>query len=663
MICISIGQYGFDACRKALKRCEKLRKEIPGLMAELRMDLCGLDSNQVYDLIKDAKVPIVATARPSDQHLYKAAALAGVDYMDLNVIAYTKYKKSNRADIQGKHTKLILSFHDYEITPSLDALIKIYRQAVEAGADVVKIISTANSDEDISRILDLYRLQREGKLGRQVPLIAYAMGDDGKYSRLAALLSGAPWMYCALKAKYKVASGMFTVDEYLDLPRMERVSGEAVVPASKSIAQRAIIAAMLSKGTSEFKNYTPCWDNDSAVDVARDFSAIAYVEDDTITVKGGFFNEKKQEEANPFAELAAMSFNTLGGSKTIFIGESGLLSRLCIPIAAQYSEPVTITGEGSILDRHMYGCKEGLEDFGASCLLTEQETLPAVVSGPLKGGDVTVSGKKGSQFISGLLMALPLCKKDSVLRIENPTSVPYIKMTLDVLSKFGINISSRFEKDRAVFTIPGKQKYIAADFTIEGDWSSAANFVVMAAIFGEITVKGLNMQSSQADSKIVDIALRSGAAVEFTSRGLNVRMGHLKAITQDVTDCPDLLPILVIMAVFSEGTSVFKGVARLKNKESNRPQAMLESLKKMGVSARLEDDTLEVDGICLARRVMEGKMLRGGSFLTHSDHRIAMALKVASLGCEGKMTYDTLDCIGKSFPDFLKIFEEVKKIK
>ncbi len=661
MICVTIGEYGYDACRKALKRCEKLRKDVPELVAELRLDLCGLDSDQVYDIIKDAKVPIVATARPSDRHLYKAAVLAGVDYMDLNVIAYSKYKKSHRVDLHGKNTKLILSFHDYEITPSPDALAKIYRQAVEAGADIVKIISTANSEEDISRILDLYRLQREGKLGKVLPLIAYAMGDEGKYSRLAALLSGAPWMYCALKAKYKVAAGMFTVDEYLDLPQMERVSGEAGVPASKSITQRAIIAAMLSKGTSEFRNYTPCWDNDSAVDVARDFSSKIYVEDDTIVVKGGFFTEKKQEEANPFAELAAMSFHSLGGSKTIFIGESGLLSRLCIPIAAQYSESVTITGEGSILDRHMYGCKEGLEEFGASCLLTEQETLPAVVSGPLKGGDVTISGKKGSQFISGLLMALPLSKKDSILRIENPTSVPYIRMTLDVLAKFGIQIGHRYDKDTLVFNIPGKQKYTAADLTIEGDWSAAANFVVMAAIFGNITIKGLNLNSTQADSQIVDIALRSGAAVEFTSRGLNVRMGHLKAVTQDVTDCPDLLPILAVMAAFSEGTSTFKGVARLKNKESNRPQAMLESLKKMGVTVRLEDDIMEVDGICLARRILENKMLRGGSYLTHSDHRIAMALKVASLGIEGKTTFDTLDCIDKSFPDFIKIFDALKR--
>ncbi len=660
MICISIGNYGFDACKKALKRCEKLQKSIPGLIAELRLDLCGLDSDQVYDIIKDSKVPIVATARPSDQHLYKAAALAGVDYMDLNVIAYTKYRKDHRVDLQGRNTKLILSFHDYEITPSLDALAKIYRQAAEAGADVIKIITTANGSEDIARILDLYRLQREGRLGKQLPLIAYAMGDDGKYSRLAALLSGAPWMYCSLKEKYKVAAGMFTVDEYLDLPQVKKVDGEAYVPASKSITQRAIIAAMLSKGTSEFKNYTPCWDNDSAVDVARDFGSNIYIEGDTIVVKGGFSAERKQEENDPFAGLASMSFQSLGGSKTIFIGESGLLSRLCIPIAAQYSEPVTITGEGSILDRHMHGCKEGMEEFGASCLLTEQETLPAVVSGPLKGGDVTISGKKGSQFISGLLMALPLSKKDSILKIENPTSVPYIMMTIDVLSKFGVQVSHRLDKDKLVFNIPGKQKYTATELTIEGDWSSAANFVVLASIFGEITIKGLQKDSSQADSKIVEIARRSGAAVKFTSRGVNVKMGHLKAIEQDVTDCPDLLPILAIMAVFAEGTSKFSGVARLKNKESNRPAAMLESFKKMGVTARLEDDVMEIEGMCLARRVIEDKMLRGGHYLTHSDHRIAMALKIASLGCTGKMSFDTLDCIDKSFPDFLKIFETLK---
>ncbi len=660
MICVSIGEYGFDACRKALKRCEKFRKAVPNVIAEIRMDLCGLDGDQVYELISGSSIPMVATGLSRDRHLYESAVMAKVAYMDINVLAYVKYKKDHKAALRGRDTKLILSFHDYESTPSLDALSKIYRQAVDAGADIVKIITTANRSEDVTRVLDLYRLQREGKLGKRVPLIAYAMGDEGKYSRLAALMSGAPFMYCALKDKYKVAPGMFTVDEFLDLPRIAKVDGEAEVPASKSIAQRAIIAAMLAKGTSEFQNYTQCRDNDSAVAVAKEFATNVYMDKGTLVIKGGYPHEKKQEEADPFSNLTAMSFNNLGGSKTVFVGESGLLSRLCIPVVAQFGETVTITGEGSILDRHMYGCKEGMEDFGASCLLTEQETLPAVISGPLKGGEVTISGRKGSQFISGLLMALPLCKKDSVLRVENPTSIPYILLTVDVLGKFGIKVDWRYEKDAMVFQIPGKQKYAATELVIEGDWSAAANFVVIAAVFGGVIIKGVERNSIQSDSCILDVVLGCGADVEETPQGIRVSMGNLKAFSLDMTNCPDLLPLLSVMAAFAEGTSRFTGVARLKNKESNRPLVMLDSLKKMGVKVQLEGDCMEVEGMCMARRVVEGKMLKGGHFLTHSDHRVAMALKIASLGCDGKMTFDTLDCINKSFPGFVEIFESLK---
>ncbi len=660
MICVSIGDYGFDACKKVLKRCEKLGKNIPNLIAEIRMDLCRMDSEEIYELISNSKLPLIATGLPRDQHLYKSAALANVAYMDINVLAYIKYKKEHQVNFRGRNTKLILSYHDYESTPSLDVLSKIYRQAVDAGADIVKIITTANTQEDIVRVLDLYRLQREGKLGKKMPLIAYAMGDEAKYSRLAALISGAPFMYCALKEKYKVAQGMFTVEEYLDLKQMEKVAGEAEAPASKSIAQRAIIAAMLSKGTSEFHNFTHCRDNDSAVAVAKEFATNVYMDKGTLVIKGGFSPDKKPEETNPFSNFTAMSFQSLGGSKTVFVGESGLLSRLCIPVVAQFGETVTITGEGSILDRHMYGCKEGMEDFGATCLLTEQETLPAVISGPLKGGDVTISGKKGSQFISGLLMALPLCKKDSVLRVEHPTSIPYILLTIDVLKKFGIDIKYRHDGDLMVFKIQGKQKYIGTELVIEGDWSAAANFVVMAAIFGSVTLKGLERHSIQSDGCILDIVRSCGAEVEETSEGIKVKRGNLKSFTVDVTNCPDLLPVLSVMAAFSEGTSRFAGVARLKNKESNRPLVMLDSLKKMGVNVRLDGDRMEIDGMCIARRILEGKMLKGDHFLTHSDHRVAMALKVASLGCDSKVTFDTLDCIDKSFPGFINVFESLK---
>lgn len=660
MICISIGDYGLDACRKALRRCEKYRRQYPDLVAEIRLDLCGLNENEVGELFSSSSVPLVATCMKRSSHLYESAVLAGAAYVDVNVFSYINLKKENRLLLRGKKTKVILSFHDYQMTPSLEELAKVYRSAVEAGADIVKIVTTAYTTEDALRVLDLYRLLREGRMGTsKVPLIAFAMGDSGRFSRLEAVSLGSPFIYCALRRKYVLAPGMFTVDEIAAQDAYRRVEGTVSMPASKSIAQRAIIAAMLAKGESEFHNCTRCRDIDSAIGVAKQFAAEAYMDKgDNLVIRGGFPPEKKKDDS-PLLGLVSMSIQNIQGVRTAFVGESGLLSRLCIPVVAQFGESVTVTGEGSLLDRHMYGCKEAMEDLGASCLLTAGETLPAVVSGPIKGGEITISGKKGSQFISGLLMALPLSRKDSVLRVQNATSVPYILLTVDVMSKFGVKVEWHREGEEMVFVIPGRQKYVPAEMTFEGDWSAAANFVVAAAVFGSLEITGLNMDTLQADKRILEVVRRCGAAVTECKNGVKVSRGSLRAFDFDATDSPDLLPALSVMAAFSEGTSHFTGVARLRNKESNRPVVMEEGLRRMGVDARVDGDMMEVTGISLMRRIVEGRMLKGGSFATFSDHRVAMALKIASLGCDSPVTLDSTDCIDKSFPGFIKLFDSI----
>lgn len=660
MICISIGDYGLDACRKALRRCEKYRRQFPDLVAEIRLDLCGLGENEVHELFSASKLPLIATCMKRSSHLCSTAVMAGAAYVDINVFSFINLSKEEQALLRGRGTKLILSFHDYQMTPSTTALAKVYRDAVKAGADIVKIVTTAACTEDALRVLDLYKMQAEGKLGRKkVPLTAFAMGDPGRFSRLEAHRLGAPFIYCALRQKYIVAPGMFTMDEVENFHDRSEVSGTVDMPASKSVAQRAIIAAMLAKGESEFHNCTRCRDIDSAIGVAKQFASEAYIDKGgDLIIRGGFPPDKKKNDS-PFSSLVSMSMQS--GGRTAFVGESGLLSRLCIPVVAQFGESVTVTGEGSLMDRHMYGCKEAMEELGASCILTAEETLPAVVCGPIKGGEITISGKKGSQFITGLLMALPLSKKDSILRVRNATSVPYILLTVDVMKKFGVSVEWHREEDELVFSIPGKQKYVPTEMTFEGDWSAAVNFIVAAAIFGTLTIKGLNLGTTQADKKILEVVRGCGALVEELpdDGGIRVSRGSLRAFDFDATDSPDLLPALSVLAAFSEGTSHFTGVARLRNKESNRPVVMEEGLKAMGVPASVDGDEMDITGISLSRRIVEGKMLKGGSFHTFSDHRVAMALKIASLGCESKVTLDSTDCIDKSFPGFLKLFESI----
>ena len=660
MICISIGDYGLDACRKALRRCEKYRRQFPDLVAEIRLDLCGLGEDEVHELFSGSRIPLIATCMKRSSHLCEAAVLAGAVYVDINVFSYISLKKEEQALLRSRGTRLILSFHDYQMTPKTEALAKVYKEAVRAGADIVKIVTTASSTEDALRVLDLYRMQRDGSLGRRrVPLTAFAMGDEGRFSRLEAYRLGAPFIYCALRKKDIVAPGMFTMEEVENFQDKTVVSGTVAMPASKSVAQRAIIAAMLARGESEFHNCTRCRDIDSAIGVAKQFAQEAYVDKGgDLIIRGGFPPEKKKSES-PFSSLISMSMQS--GGRTAFVGESGLLSRLCIPVMAQLGESVTVTGEGSLMDRHMYGCKEAMEEMGASCLLTAGETLPAVVCGPIKGGEITLSGKKGSQFITGLLMALPLSKKDSVLRVQNATSVPYILLTVDVMQKFGVTVDWHQEGDELVFNIPGKQKYSPAEMTFEGDWSAAVNFIVAAAVFGSLTITGLNLNTIQADKKIMDVVRNCGAGIEELpgDGGIRITRGSLRAFDFDATDSPDLVPALSVLAAFSEGTSHFTGVARLRNKESNRPVVMEEGLKAMGVPAKVDGDTMEITGMSLTRRMLEGKMLKGGNFHTFSDHRVAMALKVASLGCSSKVTLDSTDCIDKSFPGFLKLFESI----
>lgn len=658
MICVTISDYGLDDCRKSLKKCEKLRKKYPDLIAEIRLDLCGLSKAQLKNIFSQTQIPLIATCRKRGSAEYIEALSAGASYLDINLMTFKKFSQNDKELILRKETKLILSFHDFTATPSLELLSQIYTEAVNEGADIVKIATTANSDEDIEKIFALYKLQRNGKLGKIVPLEAFPMGNEFKYTRLASYNIGAPFLYCALRKKSVVAPGMFVIDELENLFPEFCARGDVDIPASKSIAQRAIIAAILAKGTSEFHNFTHCWDIDSAVAVAKQLSPKVYNDKGTLVVSGGYTLSDQQTQISLFPTMLT-SIPSIGNSATIFVGESGLLSRLCIPILAQYGESVTITGEGSLLDRHMFGCKEAMEDLGATCVLTAQETLPAIVCGPIKGGEITLSGKKGSQFISGLLMALPLCKKNSTLIVENPTSVPYIQLTIDVIKKFGIEVNSRSEENRLIFEIPGKQKYKPAEFTFEGDWSSAANFVTIGAIFGDILLKGLNLTSHQADKKIIEVVRNSGAIVERKPKGIRVKRGHLSPFEVDVTNCPDLLPCLSVMAAFAEGTSHISGVARLKNKESDRPLIMTQILGKMGVEIELDGDTLHITGISLARRILENKMLKGGHFCASSDHRVAMALKIASIGCKGGLTIDNTDCIDKSFPEFLSIFNRI----
>ena len=430
------------------------------------------------------------------------------------------------------------------------------------------------------------------------------------------------------------------------------------MPVSKSFAQRAIIAAALADGTSHLKGYTPCGDNEAALQVARNLGAEISQEGNMLIIRG------------ISAQLGSLDHETL------HVGESGLLTRMMIPLMAQLgSKPVTFTGEKTLLGRPLTGAKEIMDAFGASIASV---CVPLAVTGPLKAGRAEISGKHGSQLISGLLMALPFAEKNSSLIVHEPKSIPYMFITLEVLKKFGIKVANDMlggrdflESDgdwslctEMVFKVKGGQKYKAADIDLEGDWSAAANFLVAGAIFGKIEIQGLDTTSLQADLSIMDILMDAGASLSQLDgdRGdITVQRAPLKAFSVDASNCPDLFPIISVLAAFCQGTSRLAGVGRLANKESDRAKAILEMLAQMGVKASVEGDEMVIEGHSLAQRLLGGSLLRGGSYTSHHDHRMVMALKVAALGADSPITIDDEDCVAKSFPQFPEIFANVER--
>ena len=703
MICTTIQNKTAEQILEALEQCE---------MAEIRLDSCVLSARETEDVFT-SDVPLVATCRiaevmknePSLQDLpepareVKAMMIAekrliraieaGARYVDVEIEAPKQMSKRVRSAAHENGTIFIRSYHDFEGTGTPEALKTVVEKCLYHGADIVKVVTMAHSEADVQTVMSLY-----ARCAAQGNLIAFCMGEAGRQSRLDCLKHGSPYTYSALTAGESAAPGQWPVAEmrqavYGDFKFIgagasgaSGAFGEEDVqplrmPVSKSFAQRAIIAAALADGVSHLRGYTPCGDNEAALQVARNLGAEVSVEGTEVTVKG-----------------IAAQFGSLNQSE-LHVGESGLLTRMMIPVLAQLCpDPVTVTGEKTLLNRPLTGAKEIMEAFEAGVASVAEGAasagvdtdltsdgpvkVPLTVTGPLKPGRAEISGKHGSQLISGLLMALPFAEKNSTLVVTDPKSIPYMFITLEVLKKFGIKIANDMLGGREFlesggdwslctemdFKVKGGQKYKAADIDLEGDWSAAANFLVAGAIFGKAELAGLDTTSLQADLSIMDILMDAGASLSQLDgkRGdIVVQRAPLQAFEVDASNCPDLFPILAVLAAFCQGTSRMSGVGRLANKESDRAKAILEMLTQMGVPAHIEGDELVVEGHTLAQRLLKNALLKGGAYTSHHDHRMVMALKVASLGADSPITIDDEACVAKSFPQFSEMFDSISR--
>lgn len=404
-----------------------------------------------------------------------------------------------------------------------------------------------------------------------------------------------------------------------------QLSGVAAPPCSKSYAQRALAAALLAEGKSVLRNLDFCDDTLSAISTIKALGAeVERLDERTVRVRGGLAPK----------------------SNMLNVGESGLATRMFTPIASLCDRPITINGRGTLLYRPMTMMIEPLRRLGVE-VRDGGGRLPIEVCGPIRGGEIEVDGSVSSQFLTGLLMALPLAQEDTTILVENAVSKPYLDMTIDMASKFGVHIEHNDYKE---FFVEGSQRYEPADVAIEGDWSAAAMLLVAGAIAGEVKLKNVSMLSKQADVAICDALVRAGASVTSEPNYITVEHRDLVAFEFDATQCPDLFPALAALAAAAEGESVIYGTHRLEHKESNRAEAIKREYEKLGIEVRLEGDAMYI----------RGGEIRSAETDSHHDHRIAMSMAVSALRSDGEVSIRDAECVAKSFPDFFEVLESLR---
>lgn len=409
------------------------------------------------------------------------------------------------------------------------------------------------------------------------------------------------------------------------------LSGTITAPASKSSMQRACAAALVKKGESIIHNPGISNDDKAAIGVIKALGAqVINLEDGSLKVVS--------EGIKPVAN-------------TVNCGESGLGIRMFAPLVALSERSITIEGEGSLLSRPMDFFDEVLPQLGVQVTSNEGK-LPLKLKGPLQPKNVTIDGSLSSQFLTGLLMAYAASKANNVsIKVNNLKSKPYVDLTLKVMKDFGLNVPENKDYEEFVFlplTVGGRP---STNYTVESDWSGGAFLLVAGATAGEITVKGLDVYSTQADKKIIEALQDCGCKLSIREDAIEVGHAALKAFHFNATDCPDLFPPLVALASYCNGTTVIEGVNRLTHKESNRALTLQEEFGKMGVEITLQDDLMMIKG---------GAVVKGANVHSRHDHRIAMACAVAALKAEGETTIDEAQAVGKSYPNF---YEHLQKLK
>jgi 3-phosphoshikimate 1-carboxyvinyltransferase len=404
--------------------------------------------------------------------------------------------------------------------------------------------------------------------------------------------------------------------------------------ASKSAAHRLLICASLADNETFVRCQERSQDIDATARCLESLGAVIRYEND------GFF-------VTPIKKIKDMSSEDLEKERALDCGESGSTLRFLLPVCGALGTKARFNMEGRLPARPLTGLYEEMTSHG--CTLSEQGRSPLVLGGRLKNGDYSLPGNISSQFISGLLFALPLPEGDSAICVTgNLESRPYVDMTLDALRLFGINVQEE-KKPALAFRVTGSQTYKSPkSVQTEGDWSNAAFWLCAGAIgTNGITCTGLDINSRQGDRAIVELLKKFGARVSVNGGDITVSPNELKGIEIDAENTPDLVPVLAAVASTARGETVIKGAGRLRLKESDRLRTVAASLSALGADVKETDDGL----------VIQGKnKLQGGEIQSFGDHRIAMAAAVLSGACSNPVTIQNAEAVKKSYPTFFDDF-------
>ncbi|WP_291634007.1 3-phosphoshikimate 1-carboxyvinyltransferase [Clostridium sp.] len=415
------------------------------------------------------------------------------------------------------------------------------------------------------------------------------------------------------------------------------LNGKVKIPPSKSLSHRAVIAAGLSNGECTIDNISMSQDIIATCGIMEKIGTTIIKFPKNLLISGKGKPQLACEERS----------NNETSCNELQCNESGSTLRFLIPIAMLMGIEIIFKGKGKLVQRPL---EPYYEIFNKQNIkyTTDNGYLPLKIDGSLRSGIFELRGDISSQFITGLLYALPLLNGDSTIKITTQMeSIGYIDLTLDILSKFGINIENNNYRE---FKIKGNQHYVKRDYRVEGDFSQAAFYLAAGVLGGEVECLDLNMESLQGDRVIVDIIKNMGGKITSENGILKASKSALKGTVIDASQCPDLVPIVAVLGALSFGTTKIINAARVRIKESDRLKAIATELNKIGADVIEREDSL----------IIHGKpWLKGGIVNSWNDHRIAMAMAIASIRCTLELTIEDSGAVKKSYPEFYEDFKSL----